>query len=117
MIGKRLEELRKTKDMSKKEVADILKIHETTYGKYELGFRNPDLNMVLRLSDFFCCSLDYLLKGTNDFTEDEMNLIRAYQQLSDQGQEYIRQSVTMAMAIYKKEDSVTDIESEGKISE
>jgi transcriptional regulator with XRE-family HTH domain len=66
MVGMRLQSLRKKKELSRKAVADYLGVHETTYGKYELGHREPDFRTIQRLADFYTSSLDYLLGRTDD---------------------------------------------------
>jgi len=43
-----------------------LKIHETTYGKYELGIREPDIEMIKTLAKFFSVSINDLLGNTDD---------------------------------------------------
>lgn len=65
MLSKRLEECRKRLKLNKKEVAELLKIDQSTYGKYELGKREPDAEMLQKLADVFGTSVDYLLGRTN----------------------------------------------------
>jgi|LSQX01.1.fsa_nt_gb transcriptional regulator with XRE-family HTH domain len=65
MLSKRLEELRTERKLSKKQMADFLKIDQSTYGKYELGKREPDYDMIKKLADFFNVSVDYLLCRTD----------------------------------------------------
>ncbi len=65
MLTERLINLRQEKRLTKKDVAEFLKIDQSTYGKYELGKREPDYETLLRLADFFNVSLDYLLCRTN----------------------------------------------------
>ena len=65
MLGKRLEECRKELNMTKKEVAELLQIDQSTYGKYELGKREPDAEMLQKLADIFGTSVDYVLGRTN----------------------------------------------------
>lgn len=61
MLKERLYLLREQKALTRKEVADFLKIDQSTYGKYELGKREPDYETLLKLSDFYEVSVDYLL--------------------------------------------------------
>ena len=90
MLGKRLEELRTEKRMTKKEVADYLQIDQSTYGKYELGKRQPDYETLDKLANLFNVSVDYILCRTNirtpietiaahhegeDWTEEELEEI------------------------------------------
>ena len=66
MFKSRLKELRSEKGLLKKEMADILDIHESTYGKYELGHREPDIKTIATLADFFNVTMDYLLGKSED---------------------------------------------------
>lgn len=76
MIGKRLEQCRTEMDMTKKEVAELLKIDQSTYGKYELGKRVPDAEMLQKLADIYQTSVDYLLGRTN--IKDPIETIAAH---------------------------------------
>lgn len=67
MLNKRLEELRKKMKMTKKEVAGLLNIDQSTYGKYELGKREPDSEMLKKLADIFNTSVDYILGRTEKY--------------------------------------------------
>lgn len=66
MIGERLQALREQLGKTKKEIAVDLRIHESTYGKYELGRREPDIRMIQLISDYFGTNTDYLLGNTAD---------------------------------------------------
>jgi transcriptional regulator with XRE-family HTH domain len=61
MFKERIKRLREVKGLNKRQIASILNIDESTYGKYELGKREPDFETVQKLADFFDVSVDYLL--------------------------------------------------------
>ena len=63
MLELKLKALRTSKKLTKKEVAKILGIHESTYGKYELGQRVPDLKMAAALAAYYGVTVDFLLGG------------------------------------------------------
>jgi transcriptional regulator with XRE-family HTH domain len=65
MLNSRLEKCRKELNMTKKEVAKLLSIDQSTYGKYELGKRVPDAEMLQKLADIYKTSIDYLLGRTD----------------------------------------------------
>lgn len=65
MLNQRLELLRKEKHLTKKQVADFLKIDQSTYGKYELNKREPDFDTLQKLADFYDVSVDFLLGRTD----------------------------------------------------
>jgi len=85
MLNKRLEELRKKMKMTKKEVAELLKIDQSTYGKYELGKRQPDSEMLKKLADIFNTSVDYILGRTEKYNPaDEIaNAVKDDPELAD----------------------------------
>jgi len=67
-----LKELREDKGLTRKEVAKHLDIHESTYGKYELGHLKPSLEMIEKVADFFDVSIDYLIGRTEQVTTDKL---------------------------------------------
>ena len=65
MYQNRLRDLREDKDMKQRDLADLLKIHQTTYSDYELGRLNIPVATLHILADFYNVSVDYLLGRTN----------------------------------------------------
>ena len=66
MLPERLKECRKNKGITQKEVAEFLGIASTSYQKYELSSRVPNIDTLTRLADYFCVGVDYLLGRTDD---------------------------------------------------
>ncbi len=64
-LGKRLKELRTIKKLTQSDLANLLGIERSTYGKYETGDSSPDYEKLIQLADFFQVSVDYLLCKTN----------------------------------------------------
>ena len=62
-IGNNLRYIRERKRLSVKEVAGALNISPKTYYNYEHGVREPSLNMLIQLANFFTCSLDDLVSN------------------------------------------------------
>lgn len=60
---KGLREIRKQKGYSQLKVAMDLSISREALSYYENGKRSPDLAMLVRLSEYFDVSIDYLIKG------------------------------------------------------
>lgn len=64
----RLKELRKSKGMQQQEAAKELNIPGSTYAGYERGEREPRIDVLIKLADYFDVSVDYLIvheKTTN----------------------------------------------------
>lgn len=55
--------LRQEKEVSQQEVADYLQITRQAYNNYENGKREPDYEILLKLSEYFNVSVDYLVRG------------------------------------------------------
>ena len=68
MYKNRLRDLREDKDLKQKEIAELLKVHQTTYSDYELGRLNIPVAAIHTLADFYHVSVDYLLGRTNTKT-------------------------------------------------
>lgn len=58
-----LREIRKAKGYSQLKVAMDLSISREALSYYENGLRSPDIAMLLKFSDYFDVSIDYLIKG------------------------------------------------------
>lgn len=55
-----LRQLRKDRDKTIEEVATQLEMSKDRYGKYERGERQPDIDTLIALADYYKVSLDYL---------------------------------------------------------
>lgn len=64
MYQNRLRDLREDKDLKQKELAEYLRIHQTTYSDYELGRLNIPVSALHALADYYNTSVDYLLGRT-----------------------------------------------------
>ena len=60
-IGAKIKELRETKKMSQKDLADYLNVTPQAVSKWERNKSYPDLDMLVKLSSFFQVSTDELL--------------------------------------------------------
>ena len=66
IIATRLKELRKEKGYTQNQVAIYCDITEKAYQNYELKTREPKIEILIRIADFFEVSLDYLVGRTNE---------------------------------------------------
>lgn len=64
MYQNRLRDLREDKDLSQKDIAELLQVHQTTYSDYELGKLNVPVAVLHKLADYYNVSIDYLLGRT-----------------------------------------------------
>lgn len=88
----RLRSLRKKRGLSQVEAAKRMGIARTTYSNYEAGNREPDIDTLIEMANFYEVSVDYLVGRTNDpnmtFTEQERFL---YDKLDLTDEEIINQ--------------------------
>ena len=61
----RLRDLREDRDLSQRELAEILHMSQTGYSKYETGENDIPTHVLIKLADFYHTSVDYFLGRTN----------------------------------------------------
>ena len=61
----RLKELRLEKGATQKEVAEFIYCSSLVYSRYEREEREPDIDTLCRLADFFGVTVDYIVCRTN----------------------------------------------------
>lgn len=66
ILAQRLRELRKEKGLSQIQVAIYCDIAEKTYQNYELCTREPKLEILMRIADFYNVTIDYLVGRTDE---------------------------------------------------
>ena len=74
MTAKVIQELRKGKKMSQKEVAAYLDIPATTYNTYESGRTEPPIEILVRLSYLYGISVDFIVQRDRTYrTADDLS--------------------------------------------
>ena len=58
----RLKDLREDKDLTQKQVAEMLFITQQQYSLYEKGYREIPVSMIIKLAKFYNVSTDYILE-------------------------------------------------------
>ena len=86
-FGERLQNLRKSRNLSQKEVSNALGISSSVLSNYESSERTPSLENLISLASFYRCSTDYLLGlekrsssslDVSNLTEEQILLLRAF---------------------------------------
>lgn len=62
----RIRELRSENEKTQGEMAQILDISRQVYANYENEINEPPFEILIKMADFFACSLDYLLGRSDD---------------------------------------------------
>ena len=63
---RRIRDLREDRDLTQKEMAQILNCSQQGYSNYELGQRDIPTDILIKLSDFYHVSVDYILGITDN---------------------------------------------------
>ena len=63
-LAARLKQCRKERGLSQREVAIYCDISERAYQNYEIMRREPKLEILIKIADYFGVSLDYLVGRT-----------------------------------------------------
>lgn len=73
-------ELRKANQLTQKEAANALGIGQPTYNSYENGRSEPSLEILVRMSFLFHCSVDDLLQKSNLIgdTDQQTSKVKEY---------------------------------------
>lgn len=66
-----LKQLRKSRNLSQEDVAKVLNTTVSTISRYETGEREPNLESLCMLADFFDVSLNYLLGRKQKVNSDK----------------------------------------------
>ena len=61
VLGDRLAESRKSKGSTQKQMAELLSITPRAWQRYESGDREPNVEQLIKLADYFGVTLDYLV--------------------------------------------------------
>ncbi|GEM_PF-1647037 len=80
--GQRITELRKEKKLQQKEVAEILEMNRIILNRIELGKRPIHDDELIKFSNFFGVSIDYILTGKNKFSLPQKDLNKFLEQAS-----------------------------------
>ena len=65
VLYQRIRDLREDRDMTQKQMSDILHCSQQVYSNYELGQRDIPTELLIKLSHFHNVSVDYILGLTD----------------------------------------------------
>ena len=93
----RIKELREEKNMTQIRLSIELNVSQETISAYEIGKHNPSVKNLMRMSELFDASMDYIM-GTDStrnampeksLTDDEIRIIQLHRKLSKMKQEKV----------------------------
>ena len=95
----KIKELRTEFNLTQKDIALKLGCNQTAVGKYERGELEPNIQVLIKLSAIFGCTVDYLLGVDSDYvsakssesnlTYEEYSLVKMYRILSERDKNFI----------------------------
>lgn len=95
-MREKLKQLRKEKNLSQVEMANILNVHQTAISQWEQGRTTPDMQTLIKIADYFQVTVDSLLgknsatvDSYNSLTANEKQLIKKYRLLDQHGQKAV----------------------------
>lgn len=74
MFGERLKSLRKAHNLNQTELGNMLGLSASSIGMYEQGRRDPDSENLVKLSEYFDVTVDYLLGLSSDKNKNGSNV-------------------------------------------
>lgn len=66
MIYKRIRELREDKDLTQKQMGEILSCSQRVYSDYERGELDIPTEILIKLASYYNVSVDYILNRTDN---------------------------------------------------
>lgn len=66
MQFRNLRAVREDRDIKQKDIAKVLNVSQNTYSQYETGVISLTAEVLIKLSEFYGVSIDYLLDRTNN---------------------------------------------------
>lgn len=65
MLYRRIRDLREDKDLTQKQMGEILSCSQRVYSNYERGELDIPTEILIKLADFYNVSVDYILNRTD----------------------------------------------------
>ena len=99
---KNLKKLRLEKGATQKTLAAVLGVSQQSVNKYENHNVEPDLNIIMKMADYFGTSVDLLIGHTDEddndaalhtINDDEVALLRSYRTLSEDHKQIVQSVV------------------------
>ena len=81
----RLKELRESSSLSQRELGDRVGLSKSSIGNYESGQRQPDMDTLNLLANYFHVTVDYLMGRSDiptfDISSEEEQMIRFFRKV------------------------------------
>ena len=111
----KLQQIREERGLKQKDVAADLNISRSTYSSYETGAREPSLDMLIKIADYFGLSIDDMLSHhpthiTSDrlLTPRERKLIYGFRLLNEAGKMRVENILDFENDMLQREKAFQD---------
>lgn len=99
IFARRLKRMREDRNLTTRELGEIIGTSHTTISRYETGKRDPDIVLARNIAKHFGVSIEYMC-GEDVDGADVDKLIEMYSKLSDDGRNDVMKYTTY---VYEKE--------------
>ena len=97
----KMKELREKQGLTQKGFGDIFGVSEATVSNYENGKRDPDLDSLCQIADYFDVSLDMLVRGKEKDRpagRSREEMLKMYDQMSEEELVLLQHLIETALA-------------------
>lgn len=107
-IGEKICKLRTSKNIRQNELAKILGVGTTTISNYENNYSTPDVNTLVKISNYFNVTVDYLLDNTSITTRNislepmngiEKEIINMYRNLNSKYKNFLYNILKLTISL------------------
>lgn len=116
-IAKNLLYYRKKSGLTQKELAEKLGVKNTAVSNWESGNNSIDIETLFSACEIFGVTLNDMygkyspvFSSNSELSNDEELLIAHFRELNRQGQDYILQTMDMALKVYKNSNTIPCME-------
>ena len=103
-FGQKLRELMEEKNITQKELSQMISISPSAISNYVQNIREPDFDTLRRIANFFQVSVDYLLsmesQNSNGFLEED--LLRVFRTMTETEKELFIEQGKVIVRINRK---------------
>lgn len=75
-MGERIKKLRREHNLTQHQLGEMLGVRTSAISMYEKDQRSANYEIIIKLSEIFNCSLDFLIKGEEDIDTKLKNIMK-----------------------------------------
>jgi len=98
-IGAFLRELRKEKNKTQEEIADVFRVSSRSVSRWENGNTLPDLGMLVELADYYNVDISEIIDGERKSEDMDVEAKESLQRVADYADRKTKQSVLHAITV------------------